>query len=531
MHTRGDTTTNPAAAARQRLDDLHAAARAALLALTAAARPPESVTAVLADLDATGPKPTADPRHRGAGRRRPNDTAAGVAIAHLMLAGPPGDPDPAITDWLIDAAAHRDETSPMLLLHRWKNTSPDLHGALLKRLTPHLTLTRQLRYSTSATTPRPPQTGHSRDRAAAVPGLFWRGWALRLNPTGLLDPLGYRTVLSALLLLAGTDDLSYHDALRLLGHTPTPGAYPAPTVARLRATGVLATVTAALGDLAAALDTQGSPIDFPPPPHPRARIGEMTTVLLGFAAGLLIATVTTPVGVSGAVFLLPVQLDVLHTPNPAVTPTNLLFNVLATPGALVRYRRQNQLAGPLARLLVTGTLPGVIIGAIIRVHLLPGARLFRLLLGLFLLPLGVWLCLRTLHPPTGQPTAAPQPRTITALALVVGVVGGIYGIGGGSILSPILVGRGMPVPTVAPAALAATFATSIVGAVTYAMLALTTPGTIAPHWALGLASGVGGLAGAYLGARLHRHIPHTGLRLLLGTLAVALAAVYLTQAL
>jgi len=30
-------------------------------------------------------------------------------------------------------------------------------------------------------------------------------------------------------------------------------------------------------------------------------------IVLGFPAGVLIATVTTPVGVSGAVFLLPVQ--------------------------------------------------------------------------------------------------------------------------------------------------------------------------------------------------------------------------------
>ncbi len=256
----------------------------------------------------------------------------------------------------------------------------------------------------------------------------------------------------------------------------------------------------------------------------------MTTVLLGFAAGLLIAAITTPVGVSGAVFLLPVQLDVLHTPNPAVTPTNLLFNVLATPGALARHRRHHQLDGALARLLIAGTLPGVIVGAIIRVHLVPGARLFRLLLGLFLLPLGGWLCLRTLREPGGHPTVPPRPRTITALALLVGILGGVYGIGGGSILSPILVGRGMPVPTVAPAALAATLATSIVGAVTYAVLALTAPGSIAPHWAVGFASGLGGLAGAYLGARLHHRIPDTGLRLLLGVLAAALGAVYLTRA-
>ena len=46
---------------------------------------------------------------------------------------------------------------------------------------------------------------------------------------------------------------------------------------------------------------------------------------------------TTPVGVSGAMFLLPVQVSLLSVPSPAVTPTNLLFNVVATPGGLLRY--------------------------------------------------------------------------------------------------------------------------------------------------------------------------------------------------
>lgn len=94
--------------------------------------------------------------------------------------------------------------------------------------------------------------------------------------------------------------------------------------------------------------------------------------LLGLAAGLLIAMVTTPVGVSGAVFLLPVQLSVLDVPSPAVTPTNLLFNVVAAPGALLRYRRQGTLSGPLTRQLVAGTMPGDIAGAIIRSTPSPG---------------------------------------------------------------------------------------------------------------------------------------------------------------
>lgn len=259
------------------------------------------------------------------------------------------------------------------------------------------------------------------------------------------------------------------------------------------------------------------------------------TLWVGLAAGLLIATVTAPVGVSGAVFLLPVHLSVLHVPSPAVTPTNLLYNVVAGPGALWRYRAAGALRGGLARRLVAGTLPGVVVGAAVRVYALPGPGVFRLLIAALLLPLGLWLCLRTLTPggARARPARAgePSPVVLTSLGLAVGVVGGIYGIGGGSLLGPILAARGMPVARVAPAALAATFVTSLVGAATYALLSLVSPGEVAPDWWLGLASGLGGLVGGYLGARLQPRLPERALRLLLGGLAVALGALYAVRAL
>lgn len=139
-----------------------------------------------------------------------------------------------------------------------------------------------------------------------------------------------------------------------------------------------------------------------------------STGLLGFAAGLLISVATAPVGVSGAVFLLPVQISVLGVPSPAVTPTNLLYNVVAGPGALLRHHRAGTLRGPLTRLLVLGTVPGVVVGAVIRVFAVPGPTVFRLLIAVLLLPLGSWLCLRTLRrasrtTPSGSPRPAPSP--------------------------------------------------------------------------------------------------------------------------
>ncbi|MYT79316.1 hypothetical protein YW3DRAFT_07152 [Streptomyces sp. MnatMP-M77] len=253
--------------------------------------------------------------------------------------------------------------------------------------------------------------------------------------------------------------------------------------------------------------------------------------LLGFSAGLLISVATAPVGVSGAVFLLPVQVSLLGMPSPAVTPTNLLYNVVAGPGALLRYWRAGRLGGTLTRLLIAGTLPGVVLGALIRVFAVPGPRLFRLLIAALLLPLGLWLGLRTLRPASARGPRQLSPRATRTLALIVGIVGGIYGIGGGSLLGPILVGRGTPVATVAPAALAATFTTSTVGATTYALLALTTTGDIAPDWLLGLSCGAGGLFGGFLGAHLQPRLPETALRLLLATLATSIGSLYAVQTL
>ena len=73
--------------------------------------------------------------------------------------------------------------------------------------------------------------------------------------------------------------------------------------------------------------------------------------LLGFVAGFVMATITSPVGVSCTVFLMPVQLSVFGVPSPQVTPTNVLCYVLSGPGALLRYARQGRLHGPLARSL------------------------------------------------------------------------------------------------------------------------------------------------------------------------------------
>ena len=248
---------------------------------------------------------------------------------------------------------------------------------------------------------------------------------------------------------------------------------------------------------------------------------------VGALCAFVLALVTTPAGVSGAVLLLPIQLSVLHVPSPAVTPTNLLFNVAAVPGGLLRFWHERRLVNQLTWLLVSGTLPGVIAGAIIRVQLLSGGRAFQLVAAGVLLPLGLWLALGSQRiAPTPPEPSRRRRRGIWLLSLLVGTVGGIYGIGGGSILAPILLALGFSAYEVAPATLAATFLTSIGGIVTYQVLQATHGGAIAPDWALGAFLGAGGFAGSYLGARLQRHLPERALRRLLGVIACLVAVRY-----
>jgi uncharacterized protein len=259
--------------------------------------------------------------------------------------------------------------------------------------------------------------------------------------------------------------------------------------------------------------------------------GNWWTELAALAAAFGTAVVTTPAGVSGAVLLLPFQVSVLGTPSPSVTPTNLLYNVIASPGALYRYWRQGQRAGRLTAVLVAGTLPGVVAGSIIRVELLPGTGVFEFVVAAVLLPLGTWLALG----PGGRAGTPGPPRlpppVVAMIAAAVGCVGGIYGIGGGSILAPVLIGDGRPPADVAPAALASTFVTSLAGVATFTVLSLHQHGVIAPDWPTGIALGAGGLAGGYTGARIQGRLPDRVIRRLLGVIVAAIGARYLWAAL
>jgi len=253
------------------------------------------------------------------------------------------------------------------------------------------------------------------------------------------------------------------------------------------------------------------------------------------AAAFLVALLTAPAGLSGAFLLLPFQMSVLGFVSPAVTPTNLIYNVVATPGGIVRYIQERRMEWRLALAILAGTLPGVALGAVVRIRYLPDPRYAKLFVGCVLLYLGVRLLFHSLRAAAGKrpETTSFNPALLAAVALPVGVIGGIYGVGGGAIIAPFAMTiLRLPARMVAGAAMVGTLVTSIMGVATFEMLSrmpLSAGASVQPDWMLGLLFGVGGLAGSYFGARLQKHLPERWIRLVLGLIITALALTYVIR--
>lgn len=298
--------------------------------------------------------------------------------------------------------------------------------------------------------------------------------------------------------------------------------------------------------------------------------GVETNPLFPLLAALAISLLTTPAGVSGAFLLLPFQVSVLGFTNPAVSPTNLIYNVVATPGGVYRYVREGRVAWALALLVALGALPGMLIRAVLRVTFFSDPTAFKVFVGLMLLYLGGRLLYGALprssgRERTGQELKTPAHRRpvggeavrtlevswrrmgygfgdksysfgtvpVFLLSLAVGVIGGIYSIGGGSIIAPFLVAVfGLPVHTIAGAELVGTFVTSVAGVAFFEALSVTSlvgAQSVAPDWLLGAVLGIGGLAGTYVGARVQKYLPDLWIRVVLGVLVTLLASSYLSE--
>ena len=293
----------------------------------------------------------------------------------------------------------------------------------------------------------------------------------------------------------------------------------------------------------------------------------------------VISFFTSMSGVSGAFLLLPFQMSFLGYTTPSVSATNQLFNIVAIPSGVYRYWKEGRMVWPLTWIVIAGTLPGVLFGAIVRVKYLPDPQQFKMFAAAVLLYIGIRMIRDLLGKNSGIQTIAlseerfhqrvkhyqankkttdysdapglsPVRLThfslrrfgytfydehfdvstlgIFSLSLVVGIVGGIYGIGGGAIIAPFFVTFfRLPIYTIAGASLMGTFITSVAGVAFYQAIAPFYPNiSVAPDWLLGTLFGLGGMAGMYLGARSQKHFPAQTIKWMLAGILVFTALKY-----
>jgi uncharacterized protein len=310
--------------------------------------------------------------------------------------------------------------------------------------------------------------------------------------------------------------------------------------------------------------------------------GVTTNVLLPPLISLIISFFTSMGGISGAFLLLPFQMSVLNYTAPSVSGTNHVFNIIAIPSGVYRYIKEGRMAWPLTWVVIAGTLPGVFIGYYIRVLYLPDPKTFKLFVGCVLLYIGIRIFKELLGGNKALSAGARAledkyraraaqlkkeqsskmasglaadavVKTISislkkveyefwgerfsfstigmfALAFVVGIIGGAYGIGGGAIIAPFCVAFfHLPIYSIAGATLMGTFITSVAGALFFSVLPATQGVSPMPDWPLGILFGIGGIIGMYLGAKTQKYVPQKFIKIIVGTAILFLAVKYIAQ--
>ena len=310
--------------------------------------------------------------------------------------------------------------------------------------------------------------------------------------------------------------------------------------------------------------------------------GVTTNILFPPLIAMVISFFTSMGGISGAFLLLPFQMSVLNYTAPSVSGTNHVFNIVAIPSGVYRYIKEGRMAWPLTWVVIAGTLPGVFIGYYLRVLFLPDPKTFKLFVGCVLLYIGIRLFKEMLggnkarsaggksleekfkaraeeiRKTQSSRMAAGIPADAVvkmisvslkkveyefwgerfsfntlgmfALAFVVGVIGGAYGIGGGAIIAPFCVAfYQLPIYTIAGATLMGTFITSVAGALFFTLLPASNGISPMPDWPLGILFGIGGFIGMYLGAKTQKYMPQKFIKIFVGAAIMVLAIKYIVQ--
>lgn len=229
------------------------------------------------------------------------------------------------------------------------------------------------------------------------------------------------------------------------------------------------------------------------------------------------------VGMGGGVVLIPSMLFLHHYTDAFAWATpqvlvgiSLITMVFTAFSSTVSYHKLGRIQVKTGLLFLTGSIPGSILGAWLNQFV--NADHFSLYFGILMIVLSFLFLIKRKEPLDEQPSG--QNFSVFIIALTVGIISGLFGIGGGSIIVPAMIFLfGLSIHTAAATSMFVILFISIVSAGTHIIL-----GHVVWEYVLFFIIGawVGGTLGAKVSQLLNSNVLEWILRLLLMIIGVRL---------
>jgi uncharacterized membrane protein YfcA len=231
-------------------------------------------------------------------------------------------------------------------------------------------------------------------------------------------------------------------------------------------------------------------------------------ILLLFTTGVISGTFGGLLGIGGASILVPALTLIFGLPIHLAIGVSLLNNVIVSLAATMRYRKQGLLNRKAIFMMNAGSIAGIAIGTFLATR--SPESMLKVMFGSFLLFMAANGILHR-NAVEGEPMREPSAREragLSGLGFIMGLLGAMLGLGGGTVAVPVLNGLfRMPIKHAIANSLATIIVSSSLGAIIYFWLssctlfsaeeAMLTAATIIPG------SAAGARAGAIISGRLH----------------------------
>lgn len=197
-------------------------------------------------------------------------------------------------------------------------------------------------------------------------------------------------------------------------------------------------------------------------------------VLLGLISGLLSGLL----GIGGGVITVPVLYFILFYTGiveekmmQVAASTSLAVGFITSGLSTVIQYRKKAIHSFVLKMIIPGLIIGCIAGSILA-HYLPSEWL-SYVFGIMAILLGVYFLFPKL--PSLQICSSPN-QSLSLFAVSIGCFSSLLGIGGGSLIFPVLLGYGIPVQNASATSSGSTLVTTLIGSMTYLIIAWHQPG-------------------------------------------------------